>query len=72
MGQVFLGVHRAGVEVAAAGQDGTEQADVWFAAADGLPLRNERRIEVRTDTIIGETTYTEDAEFELQSIEPEA
>ena len=54
------------------GQDGTEQADVWFAAADGLPLRNERRIEVRTDTIIGETTYTEDAEFELQSIEPEA
>jgi len=54
------------------GQDGTEQADVWFAAADALPLRNERRIEVRTDTIIGETTYTEDAEFELQSIEPEA
>lgn len=52
------------------GQRGDEQSDVWFATVDGLPLRNERRIEVRTDTIIGETTYTEVAEFELQSVDP--
>ncbi|MFN8050144.1 MAG: hypothetical protein U0Q22_01780 [Acidimicrobiales bacterium] len=51
-------------------QRGTEASDVWFSASDGLPLRNERHIEVRTDTIIGETVYSEDANFELASTVP--
>ena len=55
----------------AGGQRGTERSEVWFAAADGLPLRNERRIEVSTDTVIGETTYSEVADFELLSTAPE-
>ena len=47
------------------GQRGTERSDVWFAESDGLPVRNQRRLEVRTDTIIGETSYSENASFEL-------
>ena len=52
-------------------QTGSERSDVWFSAATGMPLRNERRLEVRTSTVIGEVTYTEDAEFSLSSIQPE-
>jgi hypothetical protein len=53
-------------------QTGTEVSEVWFAAETGMPLRNERHIEVRTDTVIGEVTYTEDADFLLTSLEPHA
>lgn len=52
-------------------QSGTEVSEVWFSAETGMPLRNERTIEVRTDTIIGEVTYTEEAEFHLTSLVPE-
>lgn len=52
-------------------QVGTEQSEVWFAADTGLPVRNERTIEARTDTPIGESTYTETGEFHLVSIEPD-
>jgi len=52
------------------GQRGTEQSDVWFAAADGMPLRNIRHLQVTTDTIVGEVTYNEDANFELTSLTP--
>ena len=52
------------------GQRGTERADVWFDSSTGLPLRNERHISVDTDTVIGVTTYTEDADFELVSLTP--
>jgi len=52
------------------GQRGTERSDVWFAAADGMPLRNDRHLEVRTDTFVGEVTYNEDATFELTSLIP--
>lgn len=51
-------------------QTGTERSDVWFSAATGMPLRNQRRLEVRTSSIIGEVAYTEDAEFALTSTEP--
>lgn len=54
------------------GQRGTEVSNVWFAADDGMPLRNERVIEARTDTVIGETTYREDADFELTDLSPAA
>lgn len=52
-------------------QSGTEHADVWFSAESGMPLRNERSIEARTDTVIGEVTYTEEAEFRLTSLTPQ-
>lgn len=52
-------------------QIGTERSEVWFAVETGLPVRNKRTIEARTDTPIGESTYTETGEFHLVSINPD-
>lgn len=51
-------------------QVGTERSEVWYAVDTGLLLRNERTIEARTDTPIGESTYTETGEFHLVSVDP--
>ena len=51
-------------------QTGSENSDVWFSERTGLPLRNERQLEARTDTVIGEVLYTEEGTFELVSPEP--
>jgi hypothetical protein len=52
-------------------QSGTQTADLWFAQSDGLPLRNERNQTVRTDTVVGTSTYTERGEFTLTSLQPQ-
>ncbi len=49
-------------------QTGTQTADLWFAKKDGLPLRNDRDVSVRTDTVVGSSTYTEHGSFELTSL----
>ena len=51
-------------------QVGTERSEVWYAVDTGLPIRNERTVEARTDTPIGESTYTESGEFHLVSVDP--
>lgn len=51
-------------------QEGTERTEVWYAVEDGMPIRNERTIEVRTATPVGNSTYTETGEFHLVSLEP--
>jgi hypothetical protein len=51
-------------------QHGTQTADLWFAKDNGLPLRNERSVVVRTDTAVGSSTYTERGSFQLTSLEP--
>ena len=67
----------AGVQVRAAhflrqrdmsgAQKGTERSDVWFADDTGLPVRNQRTIQVRTSTPLGSSTYTEIGQFDLAS-----
>lgn len=52
------------------GQSGTEDIHVWFHADTGLPLRNERTIEVRSDSLIGGVTYDEKGSFQLTSMSP--
>lgn len=51
-------------------QSGTQDSDVWFAL-DGLPLRNERKISVDTNSVLGTITYTENATFSLTSLTPQ-
>lgn len=46
-------------------QRGTQRADMWFRAPDGLPLRNERSVHVKTDSVVGTVTYTETGSFTL-------
>lgn len=52
-------------------QVGTERSEVWYAVDTGLPIRNQRSVEARTDTPIGASTYTENGEFHLASVSPE-
>ena len=53
-------------------QTGTQTADLWFAKKDGLPLRNQHSATVRTDTVVGTSTYTEHGSFELTSLQPQS
>lgn len=50
-------------------QTGSEVSEVWFAADTGMPLRNHRRLEATSSTVIGEVEYSEEGEFELTSLE---
>jgi hypothetical protein len=52
-------------------QSGTQTTELWFAAKDGLPLRNERTQTVHTNTVVGSSTYTEHGSFELTSLQPQ-
>ena len=49
-------------------QSGTEEVDTWFDASTGLPVRNSRLITVRSDTVLGAITYTEEGSFTLASL----
>jgi len=49
-------------------QQGPEHSDVWFDDQTGLPIENRRRIEVRTDTAFGSSTYTETGSLILRSL----
>ncbi len=53
-------------------QTGTQTADLWFAVKDGLPLRNDRTVDIRTDTVVGASTYTEHGSFQLTSLQPQS
>ena len=52
------------------GQTGTEDVNVWFDAATGLPLRNQRVITVHSGALIGGVTYQENGSFQLASMNP--
>jgi hypothetical protein len=39
-------------------------------ASDGLPLRNERSVSVKTGSVVGSVTYTETGSFTLVSLTP--
>jgi hypothetical protein len=51
-------------------QSGETTIDLWFSVTDGLPLRNERSIEVESPSPVGTVTYTETGEWQLTSLRP--
>lgn len=51
-------------------QRGTDRSDVWFELDSGLPVRNERSIQIDTDTPLGTSTYTEEGSFRLVAVDP--
>jgi hypothetical protein len=63
-------LHFHGDRTISGAQDGSELTDAWFGP-DGLLLRYERDIEVRSDSPIGTITYTESGWFELTELEPQ-
>jgi hypothetical protein len=50
-------------------QEGGKTAEMWFRE-DGLLLRSERDIEVRSPSPVGDITYTETGSVELTGLEP--
>ena len=69
-GEAVEVVHGHGERTLTGGQRGTEVTDAWFRA-DGLLIRYERDIEVRTSSPVGDITYTESGWFELTDLEPQ-
>ena len=51
-------------------QSGTETSEEWVSRATGLPVRNDRRNDVASDSPIGKVTYTERGTFTLASLAP--
>jgi len=52
-------------------QSGTTQDDFWLATTNGMPLRNERKYVVKSESPIGPVTYTEAGSFALTSLVPQ-
>ncbi|HET9729010.1 MAG TPA: hypothetical protein VFR41_06285 [Acidimicrobiia bacterium] len=52
-------------------QTGNQRVDFWFATDTGMPLRNERKYTVHSDSPIGTVTFTETGEFHLTSLTPQ-
>jgi hypothetical protein len=69
-GESVLTQRYVGERAMSGAQTGTERTTTWFDPSTGLPVRHERTLEVRTDTPIGESTYTETGEFHLLQRRP--
>lgn len=52
-------------------QTGTQRADLWFDTRTGMPLRNEHKLVVRSDSPIGKITFTETGNYVLASLTPQ-
>jgi hypothetical protein len=51
-------------------QVGTEEAEVWIDIETGLPVKNERTIEVESDTPLGTSTYRDEGSYQLADLKP--
>lgn len=51
-------------------QRGSTVIDYWYAVSDLLLIRMERRIDIRTESPIGDVTYEESGEWQLDSLAP--
>lgn len=69
-GQDVDTLHLRGERTLSGSQEGDERIDVWFRY-DGLLVRYERDIEVRTNSPVGIITYTETGHFELTDLRPQ-
>ena len=63
--------HFRQVRTLSGSQTGTQTAELWFARSNGLPLRNQHDVTVKTDTVVGSSTYTEHGSFQLTSLRPQ-
>ena len=51
-------------------QSGLDVFDTWFGVRDGLPIRFEHDVEVKSPSPIGDVTYIEQGSYLLTSVEP--
>ena len=69
-GRQVKALHHRRERTLTGGQTGTEAGDLWFDADTGLPVRNERTIEVHSDSPLGRVTYHETGSFHLVTMRP--
>lgn len=69
-GEAVPALHYHQVREMSDAQSGRQVEDVWFRAADGLPLRNTRSASIDSDSPVGAITYVEDGEWRLRSLSP--
>ena len=51
-------------------QSGDDDFEMWFRVRDGLPVRFEHDVKVKSPSPVGDVTYTEQGSFLLTSVEP--
>jgi hypothetical protein len=52
-------------------QSGYERYDIWYSALDGLPVKTDRHVMVKSPSPIGTVTYTESGAYTLTSLKPQ-
>lgn len=53
-------------------QSGSERYDVWYSVLNGLPVKTDRHVTVRSPSPIGTVTYTENGTYALSSLAPQS
>jgi hypothetical protein len=69
-GRAVPAYHYREKRVISGDQSGTTTINLWFSVDNGLLVRNERVIEVKSPSPIGDVTYTENGEWRLTSLDP--
>jgi hypothetical protein len=69
-GTKVLATRQARHQTISGSQRGTIEEEWWFVARTGLPLRANRDYVIKSDSPVGEITYTERGSWVLQSLQP--
>jgi len=62
--------HHIEVDTLEGPQRGTTRIDYWYAVESFLLVRMERTVKLRTDSPVGEVTFSETGSWQLRSMEP--
>jgi hypothetical protein len=52
-------------------QSGSERLDMWYSVLDGLPVKSDRHVDVKSPSPIGTVTYRENGTYALASLTPQ-
>jgi hypothetical protein len=52
-------------------QAGSEWYDIWYSVLDGLPVKTDRHLNVKSSSPIGAVTYIENGTYTLASLTPQ-
>lgn len=70
-GELVSAAHFVQTRTMSGSQRGEERSEFWLDPDTGLLIQLERALEVRSDTPIGEATYTETTAMVLTSLDPQ-
>ena len=72
VGSELVPVYHYSVERTITGsQTGHERYQMWYSVLDGLPVKTDRQVEVKSPSPIGDVTYVEKGSYALTSLTPQ-